>query len=189
MSASGEAMICEPIMLKYTPSRKATKNRVKPLETIGIYLMYPDERLQIRYTYAFDIDKKVTRQRLQQIIETIKKHLKCDIPMICETSKGYHIYISKFWYNPYKTYAEIMKLRKHVPEFDYLQLKLGFMRLRKIDTWAIIRVGGKYETPDIKVIYFDPSCINDLCHRSWIKHVYLLIKLYNEVSQYVDIDH
>jgi len=169
---------CSPILVAYVPRRSVAKNRETTTVTIGAYCMYIDNMCQIRYTVALDIDRHVSETRLEQICDVIRKHLKTDIAMICRTAKGYHIYVTDYWYNPIQLYHKLMKLVKHVPELDKYQIKLGFIRSEAFCGWMIVRLGGKYLKHDIEVIYYEPSKCKDICHRIWIKKIYLLIELF-----------
>jgi len=168
---------CRPIPVAYVPRRKAMNHRQVPNVTIGVYCVYVDDMLQLRYTTALDIDKKVSETRLRQIVETVEKMLQCRVCMVCETCKGYHIYVNKYWYNVTKLYTLLMKLTRHVPEIDKYQIRLGWDRSETYCGWMIIRVGGKYDTSDINVIQYEPELCTDDCHRKWIEGVREMIEM------------
>ncbi len=173
---------CSPIPVAYVPRRSAAYNRHATTITLGIHLLYIDTNMQIRYTAAIDIDRKVSEDRLKQIVNTVEKLLQCRVVMICETCKGYHLYIDKYWYNPNRLIRLLTRLVKHVPEMDKYQVKLGIVRQRVSDLWMIVRIGGKYGKPDIDVTYDDIDSVSDPCHRNWLRDVKNLIQYLKTVD-------
>ncbi len=170
-------MVCRPALFIYKPRRKVTLNRGVSFVTIGATLWYQDDNNVTRYTWAFDIDKKVSQNRLWDIIRYIEKQLETKIVMIVETEKGYHLYIDKYWYSVTKAYHEIRRVYKKIPELDVGHIRVSYLRHKKYNCWGIIRVSGKYENTCLRVVAECIDSVVDLCHRNYLRHIYNLLNI------------
>ncbi len=169
-----------PQLVLYTPSRKATFNRVKAHSTLAVNLYFLECELDEReidmlkravqghenvepirllkrtgkvlFTWALDIDKK--HVDIWKIVDDLDR--KIGVTAVLETAKGYHVYLSIIERSPEKVIRQVYKIEKTYGDVGHVRLAVKRERRRTL-TWGVIRVRGKYQTHDIEVLYACPK--------------------------------
>ena len=182
---------CVPIVVLYSNiKRKNVLNREVPVPAIGVTLYFFTSRVtksdldrlyrcgKVAYTWVLDVDSKIN---INQALRTVRNR-GFEPVLVVETDKGYHIYLNYVAKTPERVYSDMYVLEKILGDPGHIVLAKRRQR-RGNPIWGVVRVGGKYVSAKMDIVYDAVETIDNYCLRKWLCKVRELIQDYSTVSK------